>query len=130
MTMRCFRKTGQTTSTKGMWIFTRKRSSKLYRFFNLTATFVFYTRKTFTDSEDHEIIEEGYKVNMSKDMGVCPCDFPTKKICIYFSWRKEFDLETNSRLFQPNPCSRTYQDYVTKDDPVTNCMVGTIKRLF
>ena len=62
---------------------------------------MFYTRKTFTDSEDHEIIEEGYKVNMSKDMGVCPCDFPTKKICIYFSWRKEFDLETNSRLFQP-----------------------------
>ena len=59
--------------------------SKFYRHFNLTAMLVFLSRKTFTESEDYEIIEEGYKVghghyfiyvfNMSEDIGVCPWGF-------------------------------------------------------
>ena len=54
-------------------------ASKFYRYFNLTVTLVFLTRKTFTDSQDYEIIEV-YKVghghyfiyvfNMDKDVGV------------------------------------------------------------
>ena len=58
-----------------------RTASKFYRYFNLTATLVFLTRKTFTDSEDYEIVKEGYNVghghhfisvfNISKDIGNC-----------------------------------------------------------
>ena len=62
-------------------------------------------------------MEEGYKVghghyfiyvfNMSKDIGVCPWGFPTKKIWKTFFGGK--NLETNSRLFQPISFTRTYR---------------------
>jgi len=57
-------------------------ASKFLRSFNLTSTLAFLTRKTFLDSDDYEIIEEGYKVDhgyyymnvfkMKKVIGVCP----------------------------------------------------------
>ena len=38
-------------------------ASIFYRFFNLTTTLAFLTRKTFTDSKDYEILEEGFKAS-------------------------------------------------------------------
>ena len=62
-------------------------------------------------------MEEGYKVghgyyfiyvfNMSKDIGVCPWGFPTKKICIYFFWRKEFG--DKFKTISAYQFSRTYR---------------------
>ena len=82
---------------------------------------MFLTRKTFTDSQDYEIIE-GYKVshghyfiyifNMDKDVGVCPWGFPTKEICIYFSWRQEYGHKF--KIISAYPFSRSYHDYLTK----------------
>jgi len=36
-------------------------ASKFLRTFNLTSTVAFLARKTFVNSDDYEIVEEGYK---------------------------------------------------------------------
>ena len=97
-------------------------ASKFYRFFNLTTTLAFLTRKTFTDSKDYEILEEGFKAghghyyiyvfNMAKEIGVCPWGFPTNELCIYYSWRKEFG--DRFKIISAYPFSRTYHEYLTK----------------
>ena len=85
-------------------------------------TLAFLTRKTFTDSKDYEILEEGFKAghghyyiyvfNMAKEIGVCPWGFPTKELCIYYSWRKEFG--DRFKIISAYPFSRTYHEYLTK----------------
>ena len=60
----------------------------------------FLVRKTFVDSDDCEIIKEGYKTGhshyymyvfkMKKVIGVCPWGYPTDEICVYFSWKESY----------------------------------------
>ena len=97
-------------------------ASKFYRYFNLTATLAYLTRKTFRDSSEYEIIENGFKdghgyyfiyvFHMRKEIGVCPWGFPTKKICIYFSWRREYG--DKFKIISAYPFSPTYHEYLTK----------------
>ena len=75
-------------------------ASKFLRTFNLTSTVTFLARKTFVDSDDYEIIEEGYKkghghyymyvFKMKKVIGVCLWGYPTDEICLYFSWKESY----------------------------------------
>ena len=83
---------------------------------------MFLTKKTFTDSQDYEIIEEGFKVghghyyiyvfNMTKHIGVCLWGFPSKELCIYFSWKKEFG--DRFKIISAYPFSRSYHEYLRK----------------
>ena len=68
---------------------------------------MFLTRKTFTDSQDYEIIEEGFKVghghyyiyvfNMTKQIGVVCGVFLLRNYVFTFPGRK--NLETDSRSY-------------------------------
>jgi len=69
------------------------RSSKFMRFFNLTSTLAFLTRKTFVACDDYEILEEGYKAGhyyyymhvfkLDKVIGICPWGYHKREICIH-----------------------------------------------
>ena len=75
-------------------------ASEFLRFFNLTTTLALLVRKTFLDTHDYEIIEEGYKAGhgyyfinvfkMKKVIGVCPWGYPTDMICVHFSWKEAY----------------------------------------
>ena len=83
---------------------------------------MFLTRKTFKDSQDYEIIEEGFKVghghyyiyvlNITKQIGVRLWGFPSKELCIYFSWKKEFG--DRFKIISAYPFSRSYHEYLRK----------------
>ena len=97
-------------------------ASKFRRSFNLTSTLAFLTRKTFLDSDDYEIIEEGYKVGhgyyymyvfkMKKVIGVGPWGFPTNEICVYFSWKEAYG--DKFRIITAYPFSRTYHVFLKR----------------
>ena len=79
-------------------------ASKFLPFFNLTTTAAFLTRKTFTNGEDYEIVEQGYKTghgyyymyvfNMRKVIGICPWVIPQKRFV--FTFHGSRDTETDS----------------------------------
>jgi len=97
-------------------------ASKFLQSFNLTSTLAFLTRKTFLDSDDYEIIEEGYKVGhgcyymyifkMKKVIGVCPWGYPTNEICVYFSWKEAY--EDKSRIITAYPFYRAYHFFLNR----------------
>lgn len=96
------------------------RASKFLRGFNLTSTLALLTRKTFQDSDDYDIVEEGYKrshgyfyiyvFKMKKVIGVCPWGYPTDEICIYFSWKKEYGEKF--KIISAYPFSRAYYAFL------------------
>ena len=97
-------------------------ASKFLRGFNITSTLAFLTRKTFKDSADYYIIEEGYKrrhgyfymyvFKMNKVIGICPWGYPTDEICIYFSWKEAYGQKF--RIISAYPFSRAYYLYLKR----------------
>ena len=98
------------------------KASKFLRGFNLTSTLAFLTRKTFEDSADYYILEEGYKrshgyfymyvFKMNKVIGICPWVTPWTRFCIYFSWR-DADGE-KFKIISAYPFSRAYYLYLKR----------------
>ena len=72
-------------------------ASKFKRNFNLTSCLAFLIKKTWEDRSDYAIVEKGFKdgyghyfmyvFKMPKVIGFDPWGFPTKDICIYYSWK-------------------------------------------
>jgi len=95
-------------------------ASKFLRTFNLTSTVASLARKTFVDSDDYEIVEEGYKTGhghyymyvfkMKKVIGVCPWGYPTDEICVYFSWKESYG--DKFRIIMAYPFSRAYHVFL------------------
>ena len=96
------------------------RASKFLPFFNLTSTLVLLARKTFRDSHDYQIIEQGYKrrhgyfymyiFKMKKVLGVCPWGYTTDEICIYFSWKEAYG--DKFKIISAYPFSRAYYSFL------------------
>ena len=96
------------------------RASKFLPFFNLTSTLALLARKTFQDSQDYKIIEQGYKrghgyfyiyiFKMKKVIGVCPWGYPTDEICIYFSWKEAYG--DKFRIISAYPFSHAYYSFL------------------
>ena len=72
-------------------------ASKFKRNFHFVSCLARLTKMTWRDSDKYEIVEEGFRqghghyfmyvFTLSKVIGTDPWGFPTRKICIYFSWR-------------------------------------------
>ena len=87
-------------STKGTWILTRNSEPSNSCGPLIWHQLAFLAWKTFLDSDDYEIIQEGYKAGhgcyymyvfkMKKVIGVCPWGYPTNEICVYFSWKEAY----------------------------------------
>ena len=77
-----------------------KNTSVFFETFNIVSTLAFLTHKTWREDESYEIIEQGrkevygnyflYVFGMRKPVGVDPWGFPSKKLAIYYSWRREY----------------------------------------
>ena len=97
-------------------------ASKFLPFFNLTTTAAFLTRKTFKNDDDYEIVEQGYKIGhgyyymyvfkMRKVIGICPWGYPTKEICIYFSWKPGYG--DRFHIITMYPFSHEYHLYLKR----------------
>ena len=95
-------------------------ASKFLGSFHLTSTVAFLAQKTFLDSDDYEIIQEGYKAGhgyyymyvfkMKKVIGVCPWGYPTNEICVYFSWKEAHGDKFH--IIMAYPFSRAYQFFL------------------
>ena len=95
-------------------------ASKFIRTFNLTATLALLTRKTWVPERegDYEIIERGFKhghgeyyiyvFRMGKVIGYDPYGFPSREICIYFSWKAKYGDKL--AVISAYPFSRCYHD--------------------
>jgi len=80
----------------------------------------FLARKTFVDSDDYEIVEEGYKTGhghyymyvfkMKKVIGVCPWGYPRDEICVYFSWKESYGDKFH--VITTYPFSRAYHVFL------------------
>ena len=112
------RKSGLNILTKHMD--KEHRASKFLPLFNLTSTLALLARKTFQDSYDYKIIEQGYKrghgyfyiyiFKMKKVIGVCPWGYPTDEICIYFSWKEAYG--DKFRIISAYPFSHAYYSFL------------------
>ena len=99
-----------------------QRASKFKNSFNLTATLAFLTRKSWmtTLEGDYEIIERGFKhghgeyymyvFRMGKVIGYDPYGFPSRKICIYYSWKPAYGDKL--AVISAYPFSRSYHDFL------------------
>ena len=98
------------------------RASKFLSGFNLASTLAFLTWKTFKDSANYQIIEEGYKrshgyfymyvFKMKKVIGICPWGYPTDEICIYFSWKEAYGEKF--RIISAYPFSSAYYSFLRR----------------
>ena len=101
-TMLCFPKNTSNTSRKDTYerTFTRKHPS-LEKNFHLVSCLARLTKRTWQDSDEYEIIEEGFRrghghyymyvFTLRKVIGTDPWGLPTKKILIYYAWRPWMD---------------------------------------
>ena len=99
-----------------------QRASKFKRSFDLTATLALLTRKTWVPEleGDYEIIERGFKhghgeyyiyvFRMGKVIGWDPYGFPSREICIYFSWKAKYGDKLV--VISAYPFSRCYHDFL------------------
>ena len=99
-----------------------QRASKFKRSFDLTATLALLTRKTWVPEleGDYEIIERGFKhghgeyyiyvFRMGKVIGWDPYGFPSREICIYFSWKAKYGDKL--AVISAYPFSRCYHDFL------------------
>lgn len=99
-----------------------QRASKFKRTFNLTATLALLTRKTWVSERegDYEIIERGFKhghgeyyiyvFRMGKVIGYDPYGFPSREICIYFSWKAIYGDKLT--IISAYPYSSCYHDFL------------------
>ena len=112
------RKSGLNILTKHMD--KEHRASKFLPLFNLTSTLALLARKTFQDSYDYKIIEQGYKqghgyfyiyiFKMKKVIGVCPWGYPTDEIYIYFSGKEAYG--DKFRIISAYPFSHAYYSFL------------------
>ena len=99
-------------------------ASKFQPFFNLTSMLALLAWKTFRDSHDYQIIEQGYKrshgyfyiyiFKMKKVIGVCLWGYKNKiipdEICIYFSWKEAYADKVG--IISAHPFSRAYYSFL------------------
>ena len=96
------------------------RASKFYRNFNLTATLGFLTRKTWEERDDITIAEDGFKsghgqyfmyvFEMEKNIGTDPWGYPSRKICIYYSFNPK--IANKFRIITAYPFSWGYHNFL------------------
>ena len=77
------------------------QASKFRKNFHLVSCLAPLTKRTWQDSDEYEIIDEGFRrghghhymyvFTLHKVIGTDPWGFPTKKICIYYAWRPWMD---------------------------------------
>lgn len=99
-----------------------ERASKFKSNFNLTATLALLTRKTWVSEEEgnYEIIERGFKhghgeyyiyvFRLRKVIGYDPYGFPSREICIYYSWKPKYG--DRMAVISAYPFSRCYHDFL------------------
>ena len=77
------------------------QKSKFRKNFHLVSCLARLTKRTWQDSDEYEIIEEGFRrghgyyymyvFTLRKVIGTDPWGLPTKKILIYYAWRPWMD---------------------------------------
>ena len=92
-------------------------ASKFNSTFNLSSSLACLANRTWNDSDTYEIIEEGFKqghgryfvyvFTLLKVIGIDPWGFPSRKICIYFSWRPSTDQRFH--IISAYPYSASYE---------------------
>ena len=99
-----------------------RRASKFKRNFNLPATSALLTLKTWVPEVEgnYEIIDRGFKdshgeyyiyvFQMGKVIGYDPYGFPSREICIYFSWKAIYGDKL--AIISAYPFSRCYHDFL------------------
>ena len=98
------------------------RASKFKSSFNLTATLAMPTRKTWVREleSDYQIIERGFKeghgefyiyvFRLGKVVGTDPWGFPSRDLCIYYSWKPAYG--DRMAVISAYPFSRSYHDFL------------------
>ena len=94
------------------------RASKFEQHFNSTSCLLRLTKMMWEERSDYEIIKEGFKeghghyfmyvFTVPKVIGIDPWVFPSRKICIYFSWWPSTDQRFH--IISAYPYSASY-DY-------------------
>ena len=96
------------------------RASKFKQNFHLVSCLARLTKMTWEDRSDYEIIEQGFKqghghyymyvFTLPKVIGTDPWGFPSRKICIYFSWRPSRDQRFH--IVSAYPYSASYDHFL------------------
>ena len=96
------------------------RASKFRRNFNLVSCLAWLTRKIWRESGYYYIREEGFRsghgqyfiyvFKMPKVIGFDPWGFPSKEICIYYSWKPNTDARF--RIISAYPYSFSYHHFL------------------
>ena len=105
------------------------KASKFKQPFNLTSCLVCLTKMMWEEQSNYEIIQEGfiheghvlyfmYVFTLTKVIGMDPWGFPSRKICIYFSWRPSTD--SRFHIISTYPYSVNYYYFLRQRNTLAN----------
>ena len=96
------------------------QASKFKQNFQLVSCLARLTKMTWKERSDYEIIAQGFKqghglyyiyvFTLPKVIGTDPWGFPSRKICIYFSWRPSRDQRF--QIVSAYPYSASYDSFL------------------
>ena len=96
------------------------QASRFRKNFHLVSRLAWLTKMTWQDSDEYEIIHEGFRrehgryymyvFTLCKVISTDPWGFPLKKICIYYSWKPNSDARFH--ITSAYPYSSSYHHFL------------------